>query len=43
MYFDEPSEVISKLSEYHKIVEIQLTEFRLWQLKESPKQGGGIV
>ncbi len=29
----------AKLSEDHKIV----MEFRLWQLKESPKQGGGIV
>ncbi len=26
----------SKLSENHKIVEIGSTEFKLWQLKESP-------
>ena len=26
----------SKLSENHKIVEVRSTEFKLWQLKESP-------
>ena len=32
----------SKLSENHKIVETESTEFKLWQLKESNK-GGGVV
>ncbi len=35
---------LSKLSENHKIVEIEPTEFKLWQLKESPNHwlnGGG--
>ncbi len=26
----------SKLSENHKIVEIGITDFKLWQLKQSP-------
>ncbi len=32
---------LSKLSENCKIVEIGCTEFKLWQLKESPNDGGG--
>ncbi len=36
---------LSKLSENHKIVEIGSTEFKLWQLKQSPNHwlnGGGV-
>ncbi len=38
---------LSKLSENCKIVEIGCTEFKLWQLKESPndlikREGGGL-
>ncbi len=33
----------SKLSENHKFLNIGSTEFKLWQLKESPNPRGGTV
>ncbi len=34
---------LSKLSENHKIVEIECTELKLWQLKESPNHAALII